>query len=366
MASVHVLGLAVAGVIVSALGACSSRQNQTAAAADPNQSQIAASSSEQTKLDGSYDLRMTALTAQREPWVFADHMGQIITTENYRLFTTVGDSTFLDYLPIFCEAALQHYTTALAKLPKPGVKLETFLFRTRSQWQLKTQEMLPEQSKMFSNLGRGGFTTKGTSVLYYIDRIGYPRDTLAIAAHEGWHQYTQQTFKQQLPIWLEEGVATYMEGYDRDEEGIPVFNPVRNGERLYALRDAVRSERLIPLESLLTRSPQSFLNESKETLLVYYAQVWALTRFLAEGENGKYKASLSQVLLDAADGRLVGRMLSSPVTSTMRRRGGGLSSRVGPAVAQEYFNRDLNELETQYRVYCEHVVQTEYRRRGRR
>jgi hypothetical protein len=308
------------------------------------------------------------MATTREPWVFAEHQGHLITTPNYRLFTTVENEDFLETLPQFCEAALEHYTTALGPLPPPPVKLETFLFRTRSQWQLKTQEMLPEQSKMFSNLGRGGFTTKGTSVLYYIDRWGYPRDTLAIAAHEGWHQYTQQTFKHQLPIWLEEGVATYMEGYrvDPEDNSRPIFDPVRNYERLSTLRDAVRSDRLIPLQSLMTRSPQSFLNESKDLLLVYYAQVWALTRFLADGENGRYNPGLMEILNDASEGRLVGRMMASPATASMRRRGSGLSSRVGPAVAQEYFNRDLDELEAQFRAYCERIIEQEYRRRYRR
>ena len=307
-----------------------------------------------------------SLLAEREPWYFADAEGQVITTPNFRLYTTVENPAFLEQLPRFYEIALQHYTTALAPLPKPPTRLETFLFKTRSQWQLKTQEMLPDQANMFSNLGRGGFTTRGTSVLYYIDRWGYPRDTFAIAAHEGWHQYTQQTFKHQLPIWLEEGVATYMEGYiyDPQSQSDPVFKASENRERLMTLRESVRDEELIPIEQLLTRSPQSFLNESKDALLTYYAQVWALTRFLAEGEDGRYREALAAVLRDAADGKLVGRMMASPVNT--RRRGGGITNRVGPAVAQEYFNRDLAELDRQYRAFCEHVVQTEYRPRGRR
>jgi hypothetical protein len=139
----------------------------------------------------------SAIATTREVWHFAEHAGSLITTPHYRLYTTVEDEAFLDHLPRFYERALAHYTTSLARLPKPSVPvpLETFLFRTRGQWQIKTQEILPEQSRMFSNLGRGGYTTKGTAVLYYIDRSDYARDTLAIAAHEGWHQYTQRTFK---------------------------------------------------------------------------------------------------------------------------------------------------------------------------
>jgi hypothetical protein len=305
--------------------------------------------------------RSPELLVTRAAWQFGDAVGSLVTTPNYRLYTTVSADEFLTRLPVFYERALEHYTTALADLPRPDKRLETFLFQTRRQWQAKTQEMLPDQAEMFANLGRGGFTTRGTSVLYYIDRGGYSRDTFAIAAHEGWHQYTQQTFKHQLPIWLEEGIATYMEGYRRDEDQLPEFNPAMNYERRATLREAVARDDLIPLDDLLTRTPQSFLDDSKDALLVYYSQVWALTRFLAEGEDGRYRATLAQVLLDAAEGRLVGRMAVSDYLPS-RRRGTGYGNRVGPAVVQEYFNPDLAQLEQGYREFIEQVAQESGRR----
>src|SRR5205085_11407269 len=123
-----------------------------------------------------------------------------------------------------------------------------------------------------------------------------------------------------------------------------------------ALRDAVRSRHLIGLDDLLTRSPQSFLNDSKDALLVYYAQVWALTRFLAEGEDGRYKPALAALLTETADGKLVGRMMTSTVSAGTRRHGVGAVSRVGPAIAQEYFNRDLAECEKQYLAFVDVLV----------
>lgn len=297
------------------------------------------------------------LTVTRAPWEFGDANGVLITTPNYRLYTTVDATTFLERLPVFYERALEHYTTSITPLPKPDRRLETFLFMTRRQWQTKTQEMLPDQAEMFSNLGRGGFTTRGTSVLYYIDRRGYPRDTFAIAAHEGWHQYTQQTFKHQLPIWLEEGLATYMEGYrqTRDSEQLPEFDPAMNYERRQTLREAVANDELISLDRILTRTPQSFLTESKDLLLTYYAQVWALTRYLDEGESDRYHASLAQILTDAAEGRLVGRMATSQFRTAGRR--GVSGGRIGPPVVQEYFNPDLAEFEQGYLAYIDLLLQ---------
>ncbi len=307
------------------------------------------------------------LTVTRAPWEYGEANGTLITTPNYRLWTTVDSTVFLERLPVFYERALEHYTTAITVLPKPDRKLDTFLFMTRRQWQSKTQEMLPDQAAMFSNLGRGGFTTRGTSVLYYIDRYGYSRDTFAIAAHEGWHQYTQQTFKHQLPIWLEEGMATYMEGYRQDDEKLPAFNPAMNYERRQTLREASANDELISLDQLLTRTPQSFLNESKDLLLTYYAQVWALTRYLDDGEYGRYRASLAQILTDAAEGRLVGRMATSQFINPRRRgvSGSGGGGRIGPPVVQEYFNPDLMEFEQGYLAYIDMLVQQSPGRGGR-
>lgn len=292
----------------------------------------------------------------RQPWTFGENPGLLIQTPHYRIHTTLTDERVLERLPVFCESALSHYTSALVDLPMPSVPLETYLFRSRSQWQLKTQQILPEQADMFANLGRGGFTTKGIAVLYYIDWYGRTRDTFAIAAHEGWHQYTQETFKHQLPIWLEEGIATYMEGY-RANEGVYVFNPRANRERNEALRGAIRSGYVIPLGELLSKTPQGFLDSSKNSLLRYYAQVWALTLFLAEGEDGRYRAALGELLTDAAEGRFASRMMSSQALAGARKRGSLAQIRLGPAVLHEYFNPDMEEFERQYIAYMNTLIE---------
>jgi len=300
-----------------------------------------------------------------EPWQFAAAQGSLITTRNYRVFTTVTQGGFLDRLPGFYENMLELYTSTLADLPRPDNQLTTYLFQSRRQWMAKTQEILPEQADMFSNLGRGGFTTRGTSVLYYIDRWGpSARDTFAIAAHEGWHQYTQETFRHQLPIWLEEGIATYMEGYRVTRQGDFQWQPWANFERWETLDEAVDRDELIDLPELLTRTPQSFLNDSKDSLLVYYSQVWALTRFLAEGENGRYRESLEQLLLDTASGKLIGRMMASSTTRNGGRRGVTAINRVGPAVVREYFNSDLVEFEAQYLKFVNEVASVRPTSRG--
>ena len=285
---------------------------------------------------------LSDVPVELRPWEFAGHDGQIIVTPHYNLYTTLRRHSVLDRLPLFLERGLIQYTTAFGRLPTPKSRLESYLFETRNQWEAKTRQMLPDQAGTFLTLGRGGFTTRGTSVLYYIGRS----DTLAIAAHEGWHQYSQRTLGNQIPLWLEEGIATYMEGYISYPDGVPKYRPWSNLERYHTLRRAVRAARMIPLSELLRRSPQSFLADGKTRLLVYYAQVWALVHFLADGEDGRYRGALRRVLIDASRGELVGGEQAAG------------ERRLGPRVLTSYFDADLAAFEQRYLEYVRRIVRT--------
>ena len=286
----------------------------------------------------------SSVNMTRRPWRFEGEPGSLLKTPHYRIYTTVPDTKVLNRVGRFYEQALVHYRTALTSLPAPTSPFETYLFSDRHQWRAKTRQMLPEQAKTFLTLGRGGLTTRGVSVLYDIGPRGTFRDTFAIAAHEGWHQYTQRVFKQHLPIWLEEGIATYMEGY---REGTESLQPWDNPERLRTLRRAVHGDRLIPLDELLSRSPQSFLDEGKDELLTYYAHVWALTHFLIEGEGGRYRGHLTRLLLDACHGRL-----ELPPQSASDTESGD-----GPeAVIREYFQREPKAFRREYRRFIGQVI----------
>jgi len=296
----------------------------------------------------------SAVTAVVESWTFGPYEGRILVTDHYRVHTTWQRESYLVRIPIFVEAALSHYRTALGELPAPPDPMNTYLFQDRRQWEAQMYEMLPNEANAFINLGRGGLTTQGRSILYYIDRRGLS-DTLAITAHEGWHQYTQTTFRQALPVWLEEGVATYMEGYVTRSDGAPTFRSWENRERYGALRESVRRDRMIPLTEIISKRPQAFLEDGRRSLLTYYAQVWALTHFLAVGENGKYRKGLEDVIADAANGNLH-RRLQSSTAFTVRSRRELSSDRIGPWVIMEYFNRDLAAFEDEFNAFVTEII----------
>ena len=293
-----------------------------------------------------------------EPWTNGSRAGERIITGHYSIRTTVRNGDLRRLLPKFAEAALAQYASALGELPHPSGTLETLVFGSRDEWAAYTKERLGPEAAAYMELGRGGYTSRATAILYDIG----PNDTLTILAHEGWHQYSQSVFREELPVWLEEGIATFMEGHRiAPDSGDAIFSSWRNLERFGELREAVRRERLIPLEELLQKTPQEFLAEGRERLLVYYAQVWALTHFFAEGANGKYRAALVGLLTDAVTGQ-ISRTLKDWMSTNDDRRAiqramsrGGIRGLPGTLVARGYFSENFAEFAAQYDAFVRQI-----------
>jgi hypothetical protein len=297
-----------------------------------------------------------------EHWSFEGADGLLLRTTHYRLFTTEPDPHLRLAMPELLERALSHYTTALTPtpLPIPDLKLDTFLLATRPQWESLTRQVMGDSAAPYLRIQRGGFASGGRALLF---SIGH-RDTLAIAAHEGWHQYTQRTFKHELPLWLEEGIATYMEGFIPDpvHPEFPLFRPWANPERFEQLATSHRAGRLMPLTQLLETSPASLLASDTDLALTYYAQAWALVHFLSDGPVAPPTSSggsdepgatgLSRLLHDAAAGRLR--------AAIDRRHGAGAShllarERRGTEVFTTYFG-DLDRADRAFGAFMRMVV----------
>jgi hypothetical protein len=288
-----------------------------------------------------------------EPWSFAGKNGECIDIGTHRVHSTLRDPVIRERMQIFLPTALDHYRTALVPLPTPDEPIEVFLFGSRSEWLAYTRERLPQEAAMYEKIGRGGYTVEGDAVLYDIGRW----DTFTIASHEGWHAYTQRVFRHSLPVWLEEGIACYMEGVRGGVDGAPpTFIPWRNFERYGELRDVVARNRLIPLDELVQGTPQDALANGRTTLLGYYAQVWALVHFLNEGEGGRYRRGLERLLTDAVEGRIAGTLWESSRAGTRNERRMAIGRQVGPAVLREYFAEDLPRISAEYDAFVRAVV----------
>lgn len=302
--------------------------------------------------DPGVDPAPAALSIQREAWKFEDRDGLLLTTPGYRIYTTLGESSLVaKRMPRFMETALTHYTSAITPLPLPTSRLETYVMANRPEWTRITQRVMGNEAEVYLRIQRGGFSSDGRAVLYDIG----PRDTLAIAAHEGWHQYTQRAFRQPLPIWLEEGLACYMEGFRWESRDLvnAKFLPWSNEERYDTLRRLDRYSRIRPLDELLNTSPQELMERGQDAALGYYAQVWALVHFLNEGNDGAYAQGLQRMLTDAQAGRM-----STTLTQALggRASSSAMSRRRGDMLLRAYLGKDAAALNPDYNAFITHIV----------
>lgn len=288
-----------------------------------------------------------------EPWTFATVAGECIDTGTHRIHSTLRDPVIRERMQIFLPTALDHYRSAILPLPEPNGPIDVFLFGSRSEWMAYTRERLPEEAAMYENIGRGGYTIEGDAVLYDIGRW----DTFTIAAHEGWHAYSQRVFRHALPMWLEEGIACYMEGVRAGVDGgPPTFVPWRNFERYGELREVVSRGGLVPLADFVQGTPQDYLRDGRRTLLAYYAQAWALVHFLNEGEGGRYRKGLERLIADAVEGRISSTIWESNKAGTRNERRRAIGAQVGPAVMREYFDEDIARISVEYEAFVRAIV----------
>ncbi len=252
------------------------------------------------------------------------------------------------------EASLYRYRTLFKEagqadmLPEPPLRMDTFVMESRREWEHLTRRLTGHRADTYLRIQRGGYSYNSTAALF---DIGI-HDTLAIAGHEGWHQYTQRTFDERLPTWLEEAIGAYMEGY-RWNDDEPEFLPWRNTERFDQLRRAAARGQLMTLDELVSSTPKDLLDRQgrrQSTTLTYYAQLWALAHFLMEGESGRYREGLTKMVNDAAAGRY--RSTLEEASDARAARATVMSGR-GALPLIVYINTDLDELSRQYERFIE-------------
>ena len=288
--------------------------------------------------------------AGRERWSFQGNDGWTYYTPSTTIRTTITDRQMLIRIPAFVELSQIHARTALTALPPAAEPVDTYFLGSRSQWATMTKALLKDRAGVYLSIERGGFSV-GTTGVYY--DLG-PRDSFTIAAHEGWHQYAHSVMIDRLPVWLDEGIACYLEGFRWDDinPDTPRFLPWANLERYDQLRNAHASGSLMSLHTLISNRPQDLMatDQGGARVLTYYAQHWALVHFFREYQGGRYASGLGRVLQLTLQGRLLDQMNDQDARSMrIRRSGPGVLSIIAPGVP-------LRELDSQYQEFIRQIV----------
>jgi hypothetical protein len=280
--------------------------------------------------------------------------GLCIRTRHYRIYTTLQEGLMLPQVPVYLESVYTAYQNQLPSPMSDSDPMDVYLFGTRQQWEQYTRDTAGEHAEAYLQIVKGAYTAGGRVVAY---NIGLTQ-TFALIGHEGWHQFNQTRFVYRLPSWLDEGIATLFETY-RKQDGQFVFEPQRNLMRLGALRQTVLQNRLLPVRQLITLNPGQFLDASgsSDSILTFYAQNYALVRFLRENNYGIRLRNYHHLLNDGAAGHwpLQGDFALLAADRT-RNLTVGWNMQVSPALFTRYIDDDLDRFDAEYKAFCAKIV----------
>ena len=279
-----------------------------------------------------------------EPWAFGQHAGVIIHTPHYRIYTTIQDGLYQRLLARVVEGAWARATT-INPQGRPAGPLDCYVFANRSQWETYTRVRTGSNAPVYLQISAGGYCQEGVFAGYDIGR----EQTLSVIAHEAWHQYSWFTFKDRLPSWLEEGLATQNEAIDW--QGVtPVFKPAENVRRFAALKSAAKEDRLWKLQDLVTTHAGRVIKLPQRQIDAYYAQLWSFVLFLQN--TPRYRPGLTRLLSDASLGKLVANLAGTGVTpSEIANYTEHWNAVAGPVYLEKYINPDMPALEQEYSAW---------------
>ena len=286
-----------------------------------------------------------------EPWQndYAD--GITITTAHYTIHTTLMDPLMLRQVPGFMESAYRAYQSQLPEPIDTQNRFDTYLLADRNQWEQFTKDFAAPNADVYLKIVKGAYYLKGRCVAYNIGR----RRTFAALGHEGWHQFNSRHFTYRLPSWLDEGIATLFET-SQYYNGRFEFLPGRNGGRLGALKTTLLGDRMIPLGTLITLNPGQLV-ASPDAIKAYYAQSYALVRFLREANYGKRLVNYHNLLLAGLRGNwplppALQQLASDrniPLTNAFNRH-------VSPKLFALYIGNGFDAIQAEYTAFCHKIA----------
>ena len=279
------------------------------------------------------------------PWQFGNRTGHEIVTPHYRVYTTIQDPIYQHLLIKVLEAA---HTREDKIDPGANVNgpLTCFVFKNRDEWEAYTRMRGGANANIYLHISAGGYCQEGVFAGYDLGR----EQTLSIIAHESWHQFSWFAFKDRLPSWLEEGLATQNEGIDWD--GVtPRFASENNFHRWLALQQAIRENRLWKISDLVRTHAGQAIKRQQKDVDSYYAQLWSFVLFMKS--SPVYLPRMQAMLNDARDGKLTAALAGSGVTQAeIDNFTERWNSAAGPIYLRKYITNDPDKMQEEYEAWA--------------
>ncbi len=291
-------------------------------------------------------------SVEQTPWNTGYNTGVKLSSDHYDIYATTTNRILLQYLPGFMEAAYKNYHRISGLPARPLDKhMQIYMMGSKDEWRALTQHIFGTHSKIFLSIDAGGYCHQGICVFWDFGGLG----TLAVASHEGCHQFLYHRMKNQLPMWLEEGLCTTAEGYNVHNDLVE-FTPDRNAIRFTNLRTAIVQNLWVPTQKLLPMDGGDAVQGGlPEAAVGYYGQLWALARFLRT--EPKYSGGYHKMMAAAEAGEFYKALEVPPVAvDELRAKGRAYNRVISEKLFRYYITDDLDTFEREFYAFASKLV----------
>jgi hypothetical protein len=135
---------------------------------------------------------------------------------------------------------------------------------------------------------------RGAGLAFFVEDL--PRQRVEhVIQHEGFHQFASAFFGNDLPPWLNEGLAEFFG--ESVVEGRTVVIGQASPQVVAQVRDAVKRGQSIPFLDLLSMDDARWnANVRTGQAALQYMQSWSVVHFLVYGADGKYQPNFQGLL----------------------------------------------------------------------
>ncbi len=315
-------------------------------------------------------LRKSPSVKSFQQWTLPDYIttgnleGMKIETRHYQIYASLQQPLVLNEMPFFLENCYLAYNRFVGSDTRQKEKFKVLVFDDRGQWEQYTQKLAGPLADTYLKITSGAYYLNGVCVVYHLNS----KVNFSILAHEGWHQFSELTFKYRLPAWLDEGIATNFESYVRHQGRID-FKPSQNVSRLSSLKNALLKNKLHSLSHLISKHAGEILqhasshgdHQAKSSEVgAYYAQLYAWIRFLREYNYGQFNDRLQSILKDAyiGQGWPMNEILEQEALQRNHNASRQWNYQVGRLLFSEYITKRPEAIESLYLAFCRKIVHT--------
>ena len=285
--------------------------------------------------------------AVRRVWETPHAVGEHATSMHYEIYSTSSRETLQQILPGFMEAAHRNYESLTALESDGGAKrMPIYMMGSRQEWSDLTEMIITTNTDTYLSIEAGGYCHRGVCVFWDLGGT----TVLAIAAHEGLHQFFHHHLEDGLPMWLEEGLCVTMEGMEFQGDYVR-FTPNHNPLRFNDLRSALVQGRWIPIRKLLPMDAGHVVTKGPYVAVGYYGQLWGLSMYIRSVPA--YRAGLERLLADAKAGTFHQALgVPKAALGQLRRRGRIYNQTVSEKLFRHYITDDLDAFDKEYRAFA--------------